>query len=121
VPRCSGSKPDGSPCQRIVGASDEYCFAHDPERAAERRRNAAKAGRSRPNRELQSLKEQANRLYGEVRSGAVAARTGAVLVQLTNVQARLLELERRWREIEEIEERLERLEDEQAERRAEWG
>ena len=32
MPRCAGSKPDGTPCERIVGASQTYCFSHDPAR-----------------------------------------------------------------------------------------
>jgi hypothetical protein len=41
MPRCAGKKEDGSPCERIVGASHTYCYSHDPKRAAERRPNAA--------------------------------------------------------------------------------
>ena len=60
--RCAATKPDGSPCERIVGASRVYCYAHDPSNADRRRRDAAKAGRSTPNAELK-----------EVRPGATAS------------------------------------------------
>lgn len=56
MPRCSGNKPDGTPCERIVAASQTYCFSHDPARKEERRRNAARAGRSKPNKELVEIK-----------------------------------------------------------------
>jgi len=33
--RCAGTKPDGQPCQMAPLHDRPYCFAHDPERAAE--------------------------------------------------------------------------------------
>lgn len=33
--RCSFAKPDGQPCQMAPQHDRPYCFAHDPERAAE--------------------------------------------------------------------------------------
>ena len=56
MPRCAGKKEDGSPCERIVGASHTYCYSHDPGRAAERRRNASRGGRSKANAEIAGLK-----------------------------------------------------------------
>ena len=35
--RCSGIKPNGGRCERIVSTEQEYCYSHDPERAAEQR------------------------------------------------------------------------------------
>jgi hypothetical protein len=67
MPRCAGSKHDGSPGERIVGASQRYCFAHDPSKAAQRSRNAAKAApEHRPNRELRAVKEQLRTLADDV-------------------------------------------------------
>jgi hypothetical protein len=62
MPRCAGKKEDGSPCERIVGASHSYCYSHDPERAAERRRNASRGGRSKANAEIAGLKAQLKNL-----------------------------------------------------------
>ena len=62
MPRCSGKKEDGSPCERIVGASQSYCYSHDPKRAAERRRNASRGGRSKANAEIAGLKAQLERV-----------------------------------------------------------
>ena len=56
--RCVGFKPDNSPCERIVGASRSYCYSHDPDRADERRRNTSRAGKSKPNKELQDIKQR---------------------------------------------------------------
>jgi hypothetical protein len=33
--RCAGTKPDGQPCQMAPLHDRPFCFAHDPERAAE--------------------------------------------------------------------------------------
>ena len=108
--RCAAVKPDGTPCERIVGASQKYCYAHNPDHQQARKRAASKAANSKPNRELQALKSRAAQLYQEIHSGKVEPRVGAVLVQLTNTQARILELERKIKETEELEERLETLE-----------
>src|ERR687896_380995 len=91
MPRCAGKKEDGSPCERIVGASHSYCYSHDPERAAERRRNASRGGRSKANAEIAELKAQLRKLAADVISGEV-------------------ELGRKIKETEELEARLEALE-----------
>ena len=108
--RCAAVKPDGTPCVRIVDASQKYCYAHDTRHQEARSRAASKAARSKPRRELQALRKQASKLYDEVHSGEVEPKAGAVLTQITNTQARILELERKLKETEELEERLEVLE-----------
>jgi uncharacterized protein YdcH (DUF465 family) len=108
--RCAAVKPDGTPCARIVDASQEYCYAHDTRHQEARSRAASKAARSKPRRELQTLRKQVSKLYDEVYSGEVEPKAGAVLTQITNTQARLLELERKLKETEELEERIETLE-----------
>jgi hypothetical protein len=110
MPRCSGKKEDGSPCERIVGASQSYCYSHDPRRAAERRRNASRGGRSKANAEIAELKAQLKKLAADVLSGKVERATAAVVNQIMNSQARLLELERKQKDTEELEARLEALE-----------
>src|SRR5215204_3750379 len=54
MPRCAGMKRDGGRCAAIVDGS--FCYQHDPTRADERSRNASKAARSRPSRELAKIK-----------------------------------------------------------------
>ena len=99
MPRCAGQKGDGTPCERIVGASQQYCYAHDPSYAQDRKRAASKAARS----------PAKSRSTTEIRE-----------IQIANTQLRAIELERRVREQEELEERLDELEDllEKAERTA---
>jgi hypothetical protein len=112
MPRCAATKPDGSPCERIVRASQTYCYAHDPSNADKRRRDAVRAGRSTPNAELKEVKGLLKRLIQQVLSGELGTSPAAVANQLVNTRLRALELERRWKEIQELEERLEALEQE---------
>ena len=63
----SGDSYDGS----------DYCYAHDPERAEERRRNAHKGGkrggRGRPSVELHRLQARFEMVAGDVRVSTAAA------------------------------------------------
>ncbi len=43
--RCAACKPDNTPCECIVAASQSYCYAHDPAHAETRRRSASKGGK----------------------------------------------------------------------------
>jgi len=110
MPRCAATKPDGSPCERIVGASQSYCYAHDPVNADKRRRDAARAGRSTPSGELKEVKGLLKKLTQQVLSGELQTSSAAVANQLVNTRLRAIELERKWKEIEELEGRLEALE-----------
>jgi len=109
MPRCSGVKRDNSQCERIVGESNAYCFAHDPLRKAERSANASKAGkgnRSKVSRDLHNLLED---LTERVVGGGLEPYPAAVAGQLVGVRLRLLEFERRLRETDELEARLDEM------------
>ena len=124
MPRCAGKKGDGTPCERIVSASHEYCYAHDPVYAEDRKSAASKAAkspaRSRSNTEIREIKGRLKDLYAAVLEGRAERAAAAVANQIANTQLRAIELERRVREQEELEERLDELEDllEEAERTA---
>ena len=108
--QCQGIKRDGSQCTLSVAAGAQWCFNHDPNRADERRRNASKAGRTKGTGEISDLKKQLKDLAADVLSGDVQRADAAVVNQILNTRARLIELERKIREQEELEERLEALE-----------
>ncbi len=110
MPRCGGSKPDGSHCQRIVRPSQSYCHAHDPARSGRRRRAASKAAKSKPNQEVATIKQRLKDLAEDVLEGRVGRADVAVVGQLYNVLLRTMEAERKIREQEELIERLEELE-----------
>lgn len=109
--RCSGSTPDGTPCRRIVGASQKYCYAHDPHHQKARSRAASKAARSKPSKELQDVKRQLQSLADGVRDGELDRADAAVVGQLLNGLLRALEVERKWRELGDVEDRLSALEE----------
>jgi hypothetical protein len=112
--RCAGKKSDGSPCERIVGSSREYCYAHDPAYAEDRKKAAAKAARSpakgRSNTEIREIKGRLKDLYAAVLEGQAERAAAAVANQIANTQLRAIELERRVHEQDELEERLDELE-----------
>jgi hypothetical protein len=115
MPRCAGKKGDGTPCERIVGSSHEYCYAHDPAYAEDRKRAASKAARSpatsRSSREIRQIKGRLEDLYGAVLEGSVTRQAAAVANQIANSQLRAIELERRVHEQDELEGRLDQLDD----------
>jgi hypothetical protein len=118
--RCAGKKGDGTPCERIVGSSQEYCYAHDPSYAEDRKRAAIKAAkspaRSRSTSEIREIKGRLKDLYAAVLEGRAERAAAAVANQVCNTQLRAIEL--RVREQDELEERLDELESllEEAER-----
>ena len=127
MPRCAGKKGDGTPCERIVGSSvgssQEYCYAHYPAFAENRKRAASKAARSpatsRSSREIRQMKGKLEDLYGAVLEGSVTRQAAAVANQIANTQLRAIELERRVRDQDELEGQVDELQEllEEAERR----
>jgi hypothetical protein len=110
MPRCAGNTEDGRPCERIVKAAQRYCYSHDPQRAEERKCNAARGGKAKVNRELAGIKTQLEDLTKDVLSGELSTGRAAVANQLINTRLRAIELERKIKETEELEARIERLE-----------
>jgi len=105
------TKRDGSPCTAPVTGSNGYCGAHDPANADKRRRMASRAGSSKGGSgEISDLKTQLRKLASDVLSGDVGRSDAAVVNQILNTRARLIELERKIREQEILEERLEAVE-----------
>ena len=107
---CRATKRNGEPCTAPATASSGYCWAHDPANAEKRRRMASRAGSSKGGGEIAELKTQLKKLAADVLSGDVGRSEAAVVNQILNTRARLIELERKIREQEELEERLEALE-----------
>jgi hypothetical protein len=93
-----------------LGSRKSPLSAFRPARKEERRRNASRAGRSKPNREVAEIKDRLQELTEEVLSGAVATAPYAVANQLINTRLRAIELERKVKETEELEARIEELE-----------
>ena len=122
--RCAGIKRDGGWCTVIVdGSQTTYCYQHDPKRAEERRRNASRAARAKPSRELAGIKAQLEELTENVLAGEVDRGAAAIANQLINTRLRAIEQERKQREQEDLEARIEALERAQEGRKGArpWG
>lgn len=122
--RCDGFKPTGEPCERIVKASQTYCFSHDPDRAEQRKRSASKAGKGGGSKELRGLKKQLEDLAEGVLEGRIDRGDAVAVNQILNTRLRALEFERKIKETEELEDRLEALQqaaEGQRRRGKRWG
>ncbi|MDP8951828.1 MAG: hypothetical protein M3N18_06275 [Actinomycetota bacterium] len=96
----------------VVGPGQSHCYAHDPGRAEERKRNAQRGGQTKgAGGELPALKRQLKDLAAGVLDGSVDRDRAAVANQLLNTLVRVVEQERKIRETEELAERLEALEE----------
>jgi hypothetical protein len=111
MPQCAGIKRDGGRCAVVVGPSQTDCYQHDPKRAQERKRNASRGGKSKGNQRLAKLDKQLEDLAANTLDDKVERGVAAVVNQILNTRARLIELERKIKEAEELEARLEALED----------
>jgi hypothetical protein len=108
---CSARKANGEPCKGTAVGSHGYCWAHAPEHAEARRKNASRAGKSKPSRDLLQTRTQLQELADRVLAGEVDRADASVAGQLLNIKLRTIELERRLKETEELEKRLEELEE----------
>lgn len=108
--RCSGKKPDGGRCERIVNAGQDYCYSHDPARQSERKRNAARGGKAKANQDLTDVKGRLRELAEDVLAGRVDKGVGAVVSTIWGVYLRAVSTELAVREQQELLERLEELE-----------
>jgi hypothetical protein len=112
--KCTGITRDGERCRGIAIEGSDHCYAHDPDRAEERRRNAHKGGkrggRGRPSAEFHRLQARFEELAEKVLSGDVERAAGAVAGQLLNGARACVRDGLTAREQEEILARLEELE-----------
>jgi hypothetical protein len=120
MPRCSHTYADSSQCRRIVSAEQEYCYSHDPRRASERKRNAARGGRAKASGELGRVKAGLQTLAAMVEDGQMDRADAAVISQIWGCYIRAVSVELKVREATELIERLERLE-QAAERKNQGG
>jgi hypothetical protein len=110
MPRCSHTYEDSSRCRRIVSAEQKYCYSHDPQRASERKRNAARGGRAKASGELGRVKARLHTLADMVEEGQMNRADAAVISQIWGTYLRAVSVELKAREQMELIERLEMLE-----------
>src|SRR5215212_2348384 len=107
---CAGTKRNDQQCTVIVEPPKKYCWWHDPSNASQRKRSAAKAGKSRPSRELADLKAQLEDLADGILEKRIARGDAIAVNMIINTRARLIELARKIRETEELEQRISAIE-----------
>jgi hypothetical protein len=112
MPRCAATKHDGTPCERIVGASQTYCYSHDESRA-EQRSNAASAAASSKHQgsEIVQDRTRLKEIAEGCLAGTITTARASVAAQVYGVRARYFEQERRQREVEEIAREVEEIKD----------
>ncbi len=109
MPRCAGIKRDGGRCAAIVDG--EYCYQHDPARASERKRNAARGGKAKASGELGRIKARLEALADMVEEGHMDRADAAVISQIWGTYLRAVSVELKVTEQRELVERLEALEE----------
>jgi hypothetical protein len=100
--QCQGIKADGTRCERLIGASQEYCYSHDKSRATERKTNASKAAKSKVGLELVAIKRQLKEIAEGVLAERIPTGQGSVAAQVLGVYIRACEQERKQREYDEL-------------------
>ena len=108
---CTATKRDGSPCTLPSYGSDGLCWAHDPKNAEQRRRGQSRGGKSKPSKELVSIKQRLSNLADDVLEGRQDKGVAAVASQVLNVYLRAVSVELKVNEQLELIERLEALEE----------
>ena len=121
--QCSTIKPNGEHCRGTATGPHGYCWAHDPENAEQRRRQASRAARAKGNQEVVILKGEIKAIIAEVKSGDLDRNDAAVMIQGYRVLKDFIELERRVKETDELEQRVEQFEAKMQgiEREKAWG
>jgi len=109
---CAAITKAGGACQGIPIDHSDYCYAHHRDYKERKRRlgsrGGKRAGRGRPQTELQHIKEEPYRIAAEIESGALD--THAMLVQVFNTVRGCIEDQRRIRGLDEVLDRLTALE-----------
>jgi hypothetical protein len=108
--KCAGIKPNSGRCERIVSSEQEYCYSHDPARASERKRNAARGGKVKATGEIGRVKARLQTLADMVDEGQMDRSDAAVISQIWGTYIRAVGMELKVKEVLDLEERMEELE-----------
>ena len=121
--KCAGITQAGTACKGIPIDGSQWCYAHHPDRANERRRHGSKGGkrggRGRPIAELGSLRDENAQIRRRLLEGELLPNVAAVAVQSINTDIRAVGAAMKAREQEELVERLEGIEEALEQRKGE--
>lgn len=97
---CSGIKRDGGRCAAPAAPGSPYCYLHDPAKASERQRNAARGGKARVSRRGGELWDEVRQVITDVLDGSIqppqansALRGFGTLIELVKLDIDQQELE----------------------------
>ncbi len=112
--KCTAITQGGERCKGVAIDSSDYCYAHHPDYAGDRKRAARKGGkrggRGRPSVDLARIQARFEKLAEQVLSGEVERGRAAVAGQLLNGARACVRDGLSAREQEEIVERIEEME-----------
>lgn len=107
---CTATKRNGEPCTLPPNGSSNLCWAHDPKNAQRRRKGQSRGGKSKPSKEIVSIRGRLSALADDVLAGRVDRADAAVAGQLLGTVVRAIATELKIKEVMELEERLQALE-----------
>ena len=100
--RCSFIKPNGERCGGAATGSQGYCWAHAPENAEQRRRQASRAAKSKGNREVATLKAEIKQVISDVKAKDLDRNDAQAKIAGYRTMRDFIELERRVKETDEL-------------------
>jgi hypothetical protein len=99
-PACRGTRRDGNPC-RAAGLLDGWCFAHHPDREAERRATRMKGGRGKSSAAragklvptiLRPVLDGLLDVFDEVKAGTLDPKVGTALGGIASAIVRVYQV-----------------------------
>ena len=102
LPICGAVKADGTPCERIVGASGQLCYSHDTTRKADRVASASKAAKSKLSSEIVAIRAEARQIMQDLRDEEIDRGDANVLLQGCNLLLRTVAEGRKQSEFDDI-------------------
>ncbi len=122
--RCEALKGDGTRCQARAMEGYQWCYGHHPDKAAERKANAKRGGRTGGRgragpADLHQIRRELRAVLNGVLRGEIKPGVGSTLFTGFGVLLRALETERRFVELGELEDRIGALEEQKEATR--WG
>jgi hypothetical protein len=114
---CVGTRRDGLPCVSNATEGSGYCYKHDPQRAAERKKNAAKGGAAHGGRSkvemVERIRQDMRSVAGSVLEGKVSSRAGDTIIKALNGELRALTELHKMQDLEDVRRRLDALEEQE--------
>jgi hypothetical protein len=102
LPTCAGKKADGSQCERIIGTSSSYCYAHNPANSAARSKNASRAAKSKLSGEVVAIRAEIREIMDGIRNTKLSRGDGSILLQGCGMLLKAVNEGRRQAEFDEV-------------------